>query len=450
MQTSDETPAQERSLGGGDRWRWAIPLCLAALLGLLVLLWLRAQPLSSRVVDLPTALSALGSLAGLAGTVLLAAAIVLSARLRLIESAAGGLDRAYRLHHRIGSLAFALVALHPTLLAWGYAQFSWKRAARLWSPFNVPATLIAGQVALTLLTVAIVITLYVRVRHQVLIWLQRLLGLAFLPAAYHALYVGGDVSTNPALCRFMQLVIGVGLAALVVHSLLGRWLARHYTFEVSQITMLTGNITEVLLRPVRRPMPFVPGQFGYLRFTHQPIGGEPHPFSIASAPTAPQLRFVIKDVGDYTHQIGGEVRLGARAVVEGAYGRFSHRFVRGHRQVWIAGGIGVAPFLSMAASLRGGGYDVDLFYCYPTQGQAPFLDELLARAATTPGLRVHAVEEDREGLLTAKQIAARIGSLQGREFLLCGPVAMMEALRQQLHHEGVTHARIHVEELAYR
>ena len=68
-----------------------IPLCLAALLAVLMLLWLRAQPHSSRVVDLPTALSALGSLAGLAGTVLLAAAIVLSARLRLIESAVGGL-----------------------------------------------------------------------------------------------------------------------------------------------------------------------------------------------------------------------------------------------------------------------------------------------------------------------------------------------------------------------
>lgn len=104
----------------------------------------------------------------------------------------------------------------------------------------------------------------------------------------------------------------------------------------------------------------------------------------------------------------------------------------------------------MAASLRGGGYDIDLFYCYPTQGQAPFLEELLARAATTPGLRVHAVGEDHEGLLTAKQIGARIGSLHGREFLLCGPVAMMHTLRQQLHHEGVAHDRIHLEELAYR
>ena len=37
---------------------------------------------------------------------------------------------------------------------------------------------------------------------------------------------------------------------------------------------------------------------------------------MASAPTAPQLRFVIKDLGDYTHQIGGEVRLGAQGTVE--------------------------------------------------------------------------------------------------------------------------------------
>jgi len=307
--------------------------------------------------------------------VLFSAAIVLSARLRFTESAAGGLDREYRIHHWVGGLAFAFLALHPTLLAWRYAQVGWRRAGQLWSPSDSELAVIAGQLSLYGMAIAIVLTVYATVRYQVLVWTQRVLGALYLPAAYHVLYAGGDVSVDSALRWYMTGVLSLGACALVFHTILGRFLSRHYRFRMSDIRELPAHVTELKLRPDGRAMPFVPGQFGYLRFSHETVGGEAHPFSMASATAAPELRFAIKDLGDYTHRMG-EVHVGAAAVVEGPYGRFSHRFVRGHRQIWVAGGIGIAPFLAMAAAIPRTTYEVDLFYGFPAVADAPYLDEL--------------------------------------------------------------------------
>jgi predicted ferric reductase len=107
---------------------------VVALIGLLVVLWVRARPWNTRFVNTPAKLGALSGLAALIGLLLLSVTIVLSARIRYVEGALGGLDRVYRVHHRMGAIAFSCLALHPVFLAWRYAQVSWERAAKLWWP----------------------------------------------------------------------------------------------------------------------------------------------------------------------------------------------------------------------------------------------------------------------------------------------------------------------------
>lgn len=143
--TSDGEPVTGYGRTDGSA-RW-VPAGLALLLGMMTVLWLR-QTTFGRPTDIPGWLGALSALAALNGTVLLSAALVLSARLRFLESAAGGLDRQYRAHHWVGGWALALLLVHPTLLAWRYAQFSWKRAAQLWWPGNQDMFVVAGQLAL--------------------------------------------------------------------------------------------------------------------------------------------------------------------------------------------------------------------------------------------------------------------------------------------------------------
>jgi predicted ferric reductase len=427
---------------------WIAPALVSGLVVLTTLLWLDARPWVTRTVNTPARLGAVSSFVAVQGTVLLSATIVLSARHRFVEGVLGGLDRVYRMHHWLGAVAFALLAFHPALLAWRYSRVSWHRAAHLWLPAGSDLALTAGQLALWVLCAGMVLTVFVRVRHAVLVWTQRVLGVAFLPAAYHAMRIGGDVGNDQALRRFMFAVCAVGLAALVFHTFLGRWTMPQHRYRLVRIRPLPGGVDELLLGPAGPPMRFVPGQFGFLRFRHEAIGGEAHPFSIASPPGEETVRFVVKELGDYTRRLLTEVHEGAEAVIEGPYGRFSHQVVRGVDQVWIAGGIGIAPFLSMAASLPGSGIRADLYYCFPDEDQAPFLAELVRLEAEVPELTVHARCDRHDGLLTAEALAAH-GPLREREFLLCGPPVMMHSLRRQLRRAGVPPRRIHFEEFVF-
>ncbi len=420
---------------------------LAILLGVLAVLWVQARPFSSRLVNRPAAFGAVSGAMSLVGTVLLSSTIVLSARLRIVERSAGGLDRVYRFHHRLGAVSFSLLALHPALLAWRYAQVSWSRAAELWRPDPGDLALLSGQVALYGMAIGMAITMFSTVRHQVLLWTQRMLGVLFLPAVYHVFRVGGDVGSSTALRSYVGAIVAAGVVALVVHTVAGRFLTPHYRYVVDSVRALNPQITEITLHPAGRSMPFVAGQFAFLRFADQPIGAEAHPYSMASPPTDATVRFTIKHLGDYTAHIE-EVARGAPAIIEGPYGRFSHRYVRGKRQAWIAGGIGIAPFLAMAAALDTG-CAVTLFYGYADDGPPAILTELADLAARRPNLDLVLVDQHRDGIIDVTALRARLGTLDGIEFLLCGPPPMLHALQHQLDDAGVPSRRIHFEEFDF-
>jgi ferredoxin-NADP reductase len=136
---------------------------------------------------------------------------------------------------------------------------------------------------------------------------------------------------------------------------------------------------------------------------------------------------------------------GASARVEGPYGKFSYRRAQGRRQVWIAGGIGITPFLGMARSLRDPDLDIVLFYAVKERSDAVFLDELESIARAVPGFSLVLVVEAEEGVVTADLVAARTGGLEDKDFLVCGPPVMINALRAQLAARGVPASRVHFE-----
>jgi ferredoxin-NADP reductase/cytochrome c553 len=237
---------------------------------------------------------------------------------------------------------------------------------------------------------------------------------------------------------------------------------------VAAVNRLDEFVTEIVMKPRRTPLAFTPGQFVFVNFRSIALSGELrpfelsvqrqvfsirageignqfHPFSITSAPGEPTLRITVKAVGDYTRALRS-LETGADAVVEGPYGSFSHRNVRNDRQVWIAGGIGVTPFLSMARSLgNGNGPSVEAYYCVEHEREAHFLDELRSIAGSRDDFRVTVVARDREGFLTAKRLADEQRELSSADVLICGPPAMIDSLRSQLREEGVPDEQVHAE-----
>jgi predicted ferric reductase len=116
------------------------------------------------------------------------------------------------------------------------------------------------------------------------------------------------------------------------------------------------------------------------------------------------------------------------ARVQGGHGGFNYKS-GARQQVWVAGGIGITPFLSW---LRDFGerleQQIDFYYTVRSADEVLYLDEIQAAAARQPNFRPHIHVTAKDGRLTAEKIAAESGSLAGKEFS-CAVFQMTEALR---------------------
>jgi len=236
----------------------------------------------------------------------------------------------------------------------------------------------------------------------------------------------------------------------VYQELVARLIARPGAYVVRQVERLAGETLDVTLDAVTAPIAVRPGQFLFVSF-----GGadawQRHPFSVAGVAADGSLRLSIRALGDYTRALYARLEAGAAARISGPYGLFDYT-LGGARQVWIAAGSGVAPFLSWLRQPAGlAGRSIDFYYSVRTQADALYLDEIQAVAAREPGLRVHLIVTTTQGRLTVEQIQRdTIGRLIDTHVFLCGPLAMTESFTRGLHAVGVPRDQIHSEHFAFR
>lgn len=199
----------------------------------------------------------------------------------------------------------------------------------------------------------------------------------------------------------------------------------------------------VTLEPARRSIGHRAGQFAFVRF-ELPGLSESHPFTISKAPDADGLvRFTIKALGGYTRALNRDLEVGSRALVSPPYGRFFRR--RGaKREIWIAGGIGITPFVAWAQALEPDHPPVDLFLCVRGVEAAAHLDELNLIAASNPCFTVHLVDSAAGNHLTAERIA-ETASLVDAQVHFCGPEGMRETLQTGLCGRGLRSSCFHYE-----
>jgi predicted ferric reductase len=194
---------------------------------------------------------------------------------------------------------------------------------------------------------------------------------------------------------------------------------------------------------------FVPGQFVFVAFGGE-NGWQRHPFTVSSSPAQRGLEVTIKASGDYTDELRDRLRPGVPAKIAGPFGGFDYRN-GGHRQAWIAGGIGIPPFLSRIRSLDDGfDRDVDLYYSFAHPADELHRVALDAAGLAHPSLRVHRICSAADGVLTAERVLADVPPGAAPSIFMCGPTAMMRALADGLHRGGVPRGRIRWEDFGAR
>jgi predicted ferric reductase len=212
------------------------------------------------------------------------------------------------------------------------------------------------------------------------------------------------------------------------------------------------STTEVTLRPRKGTIKKQrAGQFLFVQFPGDKALNESHPFTISSAPGEDTLRLTIKASGNFTRDLFAHLKEGSEAVVEGAYGMFDYK-TGGQKQIWIAGGIGLTPFLSFIRDMNGSlVQDVDFYYTVRHPEEALFLDEIRAAANRNLCFRPHIRFSATEGSLSMDHILANTkGNLQEYHLYLCGPLPMIQAFEKKFREQGLPKDHIHYEEFNFR
>lgn len=427
---------------------YAIIFALAFLPALYSLLLLDS---SFQFDGLSSAMRSIGKILGLAGLVLFSVTLLLNTRIRLVEEMFFGLDRTFRAHHVLGTVSFVFVLFHPIFLSAQFLAFSIKAAASLFIPF-VNTAVTFGIFALLTMVIFLAITFLAKWKYQKWRFSHQLLGISFILAAIHVLLIQSDVAQDLFLRSYMALFITIGIASYAYRTILWKKLVRRHDYVLKKARDL-GGITELTLEPLSRPVSFSPGQFAFISFGDEKMK-EPHPFTISSSCFNKELVFSAKDLGDYTGMLGGLAE-GTKVKVEGAYGRFSIAYRPSRRYVFIAGGIGITPFLSMLRSIRDspesfGFESIDLYYSVKKKEEAVFLSELnsIAESAKNRRITVFLHESEQKGHLSQKHIMESSKEIREAHVFICGPPAMMYSLRDQLVSAGLDRRRIYLEEFA--
>jgi len=410
--------------------------------------WVELLPLNYRFFDLSVTMTSFGQITGLVGMAMFSVSLILGARLKFLDNYFYGLDRVYQNHHIIGAVSFSLLLFHPLFLVFKYVQFSLRDAALFFLP-SVNQAMNYGIISLFLMMVLMIMTFYISLKYQRWKFFHKFMVVVFIFAILHSYYTVSDISRDFILRFYILGLAGAGLVGGIWRIYLERFLNSKFDYEIKKVIKPRPDVFEIEMVPKNRVLEFEPGQFIFIKFISQKITRESHPFSIASAPGDTSLKLVVKSLGDFTSELGN-LQAGDRAIIEGPFGKFSYKDAVSRDQIWIAGGIGITPFLSMAKSLKNTNYKIDLYYSLKSKNDAVLFTELYNIAFTNKNFKIIPWYTDEKGYVNAQIISKTSEGLDGKEIFLCGPPAFMESLNGQFRKMGIGKERIHWENFNFK
>jgi ferredoxin-NADP reductase len=236
-------------------------------------------------------------------------------------------------------------------------------------------------------------------------------------------------------------------------------MAKFDTTLTSRETVAEGTMAFHFAKPA--DFAFKPGQSMNVALIDPPetdAKGNARTFSIVSAPYETELVIATRMRDTAFKRVLKAMPAGGRVGLRGPAGLFTLDPADARPAVFLAGGIGVTPFVSMLRNAAHSGLarELWLFYSNRRPEDAAFLGELAALSKRNPrchfvGTMVEMAKSGRPwqgetGFLDRAMLERHLKNLTGRVYYIAGPPGLVEAMQKMLIEAGVARDAIHTDE----
>lgn len=387
----------------------------------------------------------------LIGTIAITAmsfAVILSARIGFINKLMGGLDKAYRVHKAAAVTAMIFGVIHfivPKIMSQlaemkiieGPAKSTNHLTGVVLKIYDASNAFV--EQAFIVLMIVVLIALIKYFSYSIFRISHKLIALLYLFIAFHAFGVpfrggwqGGFAGT------LLDIIVFIGVIGALISLFQSSGALNRRNGVISDIKIHNSEkIVEITVK-LEDSFNYQAGQFAFLKFAHS---SEPHPFSIASyKDNLSEIKFYIKEAGDFTCELKDKIHVGDKIRVEGPYGEFT--FQKGNSQLWIAGGIGITPFLAALEYYSKNKTDKNIELIYSNIGESsvyPVVKNLCSLA----GIKLHYIDTNKDGLLNFEKILKLSSPDNLNSIWFCGPEGFRKMVEKGMKENNISSKNIH-------
>ncbi|MCA9375055.1 ferric reductase-like transmembrane domain-containing protein [Candidatus Dojkabacteria bacterium] len=367
-------------------------------------------------------LKSLSQIAALIGVVLLGYELLLISRAKWLEKLIGPLDKVYKYHRHLGIASVIAITTHAsTLILGALPNTLLAKAYIIPNLANKPYS--AGIVGIYLMLTTVAVSLYTKLPYHLWKLTHRILTLSTLFAAFHILTIGSDLANSFSLRLWIWGSLLIGVTSMIYKVFFYKAISQKFQYKITSVET-RGQVNILSMTPVSEKLAYEPGQFGYFTFHSEAVTGEEHPFSFASQPDSEVLKIGVKNLGDFTKNLS-KLEKGDLVEIRGGYGGFGKDLGIAHKEIWVAGGIGITPFLSITPRT-----ETILYYCTRNENDAVFLPELHEMKARSDGkLTVIHHQSDTQGYFNPELVREELNHDSEVCFRVCGPLPMMGGIK---------------------
>jgi benzoate/toluate 1,2-dioxygenase reductase subunit len=225
--------------------------------------------------------------------------------------------------------------------------------------------------------------------------------------------------------------------------------------HISAIDHLSQTTTSFSLKlESEPPLTFLPGQ--YVNIVVPEKGGQKRSYSFSSSPHAPEVSFLIRNTpsGLLPSFMRERAKVGVQMEFMGPLGSFYLREIR-RPLLFLAGGTGLAPFLAMLETIShtGSKYPIHLIYGVTNDPDLVLVEQLERLVHRIPNFAFSRCVADEKAAYPNKGYVTRyiepVHMHDGDvDVYLCGPPAMVDAVRNHMDEQGMSSANFYFEKFA--